>query len=108
MNTAHICTLTLKYVYHDILFSCHIAATLCVSSLTHVELINNQIRLKKSNRETALLCVSTTETKVKETITLGNQKVKKKKKKPEIRFTNEQAFPAEGLLKVIYFSCETG
>lgn len=75
MEKGHVCT-----PYHGILFSCHIAATLFQQSgLTHFELISNQISLEKSNRVTALLCVSTAETKVKETITLGNQEVKKKK-----------------------------
>lgn len=51
-----------------------------LSGLTLVKLESNQIRLKKWNRVTALLCVNTFETKVKETITLGNQKGKKKKR----------------------------
>lgn len=69
---------TVFEIYRNILVSGHVAATLFQQSgLTQVELISNEIRLKESNSVAALLCVSPTETKVKETITLGNQKVKK-------------------------------
>lgn len=63
------------YIWHG--FRCSFSFQ--QSGLLHVVLIDKQIRLqKRSNREAALLCVNTTESKEKEAITLGNRKVKTK------------------------------
>ena len=61
--------IVLNIIYHGVFYLFQ------QSGLTLVELASNQIRLKKWNRVTALLCVNTFETKVKETFALGNQKV---------------------------------
>lgn len=78
-----------------------IQPTLCFNSLDLLRLNfkkRNEIRLKKSNRVAALLCVSDTDTKLKGKITLGTLTVKKVP--VYIQCTNEQAF-SKGLLKVM-------
>lgn len=64
--------MTKKALYESIYHSSHFVKQ---SGLTHVGLIRKQMRLKKSNTVTSLLYVSTTDTKVKETVTLRNQKL---------------------------------